>query len=171
MIQMDQNVFFLLIGWDWVHLVLQPLFGRLYKPPMIDDNCWAISGMQIGKGKPSTQRKPHPMPLCPPQIPLHLTRASAVGSKHVSGNFEPYPTSMQTTTGVHCGAVWRALTTTLEADTSTMRPSSCLSALNYAVLKASIPRLGNEVHGRIPPPVHISQTWHFPRGPQHTVID
>jgi hypothetical protein len=29
-----------------------------------------FGGMKIGKGNRSTQRKPAPSPLCPPQIPL-----------------------------------------------------------------------------------------------------
>jgi hypothetical protein len=31
--------------------------------------------MRIGRGNRSTWRKPAPVPLCPPQIPHHLTRA------------------------------------------------------------------------------------------------
>jgi hypothetical protein len=29
-----------------------------------------FGGMKIGRGNPSTRRKPDPVPLCPPQIPL-----------------------------------------------------------------------------------------------------
>jgi hypothetical protein len=51
---------------------------------MIDDDCGAIGGMRIGRGNPSTRRKPAPEPLCPPQIPYDLaqarTRAAAVGN-------------------------------------------------------------------------------------------
>jgi hypothetical protein len=36
------------MGWDSVHLVLQPLFGLLYQAQMMDDDCGAIGGMQIG---------------------------------------------------------------------------------------------------------------------------
>jgi hypothetical protein len=47
--------FFSLMEWDRVHLVLQPLFGLLYQPQMIDeDNCGAISGMRIGRGNQNT---------------------------------------------------------------------------------------------------------------------
>jgi hypothetical protein len=43
--------------------------GLLYKPQMIDEgDCGAIGGMKIGRGNPSTRRKPAPVPLCPPQI-------------------------------------------------------------------------------------------------------
>jgi hypothetical protein len=59
------------VGWDWVHLVCQPLFGLLYQPWMIDD-FGAVGGMKIGRGHWSTRRKPAPVPLCPPQIPLDL---------------------------------------------------------------------------------------------------
>jgi hypothetical protein len=33
----------------------------------------AVGGMRIGKGNRSTQRKPAPVSLCPPQIPHDLT--------------------------------------------------------------------------------------------------
>jgi hypothetical protein len=56
-------VFIFLMGWDWVHLVLRPLFGLWYQPWMIDDDeC------KIGRGNRSTGRNPTPVPLCPPQI-------------------------------------------------------------------------------------------------------
>jgi hypothetical protein len=32
-----------------------------------------FGGMMVGKGNRSTQRKPAPVPLCPPQIPHDLT--------------------------------------------------------------------------------------------------
>jgi hypothetical protein len=32
-----------------------------------------FGGMMIVKGNRSTRRKPAPVPLCPPQIPHHLT--------------------------------------------------------------------------------------------------
>jgi hypothetical protein len=37
--------------------VLQPLFGPLYQPRIIDDDCGAIGGMRIGRGNRSTQEK------------------------------------------------------------------------------------------------------------------
>jgi hypothetical protein len=78
----------LLVGWDWVHLVLRPLFGLLYQPQMIDDDCGAIGGMKIGRGNRSTRRKFAPAPLCPPQIPHDQTwartRAAAVGSQRLN---------------------------------------------------------------------------------------
>jgi hypothetical protein len=44
--------------------------GLLYKPQMIDEgDCGAIGGMKIGRGNRSTERKPAPAPLCPPQNP------------------------------------------------------------------------------------------------------
>jgi hypothetical protein len=50
--------------------------GLLYKPQMIDEGyCGAIGVMKIGRGNRSTRRKPAPVPLCPPQIPLDQTRA------------------------------------------------------------------------------------------------
>jgi hypothetical protein len=41
----------------------------------------------IGRGTRSTQRKPAPVPLCPPQTPhaaLTRTRAAAVGSQRLT---------------------------------------------------------------------------------------
>jgi hypothetical protein len=63
--------------------------GLLYQPWILDDcDCVAIDGMKIGRGNPSTRRKPGPGPLCPPQIPLDQTRAwtraAAVGSQRLS---------------------------------------------------------------------------------------
>jgi hypothetical protein len=52
---------------------------------MIDDECGAVGGMRICRGNRSTQRKPAPVPLCPPQVSHNLTWArtqvAAVG-KH-----------------------------------------------------------------------------------------
>jgi hypothetical protein len=82
------HVFFSLMGWDWVHLVLRPLFGLLYQPRMIDVDCGATGGMRVGRGNRSTRRKPTPVPLSPPQIPHDLTRArtraDAVGSRRLT---------------------------------------------------------------------------------------
>jgi hypothetical protein len=46
------------VGWDWVHLVREPLFGLLYQSWMIDDECGEVGGMRIGRGNRSTRRKP-----------------------------------------------------------------------------------------------------------------
>jgi hypothetical protein len=54
---------------------LRSLFGLLYQPQMIDDDCGPIVGMRIGRGNRITRKKPAPVPLCPPQIPRDLTRA------------------------------------------------------------------------------------------------
>jgi hypothetical protein len=46
-----------------------------------------IGGMMIGRGNRSTQRKPAPLPLWPPQIPHAArtrTRATAVGSQRLT---------------------------------------------------------------------------------------
>jgi hypothetical protein len=45
------------------------------------------TGEMIGRGNRSTQRKPAPVPLCPPQTPQAVrmqTRASAVGSQRLT---------------------------------------------------------------------------------------
>jgi hypothetical protein len=56
--------------------------------PAPEGDCGAIGGMKIGRGNRSTQRKPAPTPLCPPQIPLDQTRdrtrAAAVGSQRLT---------------------------------------------------------------------------------------
>jgi hypothetical protein len=72
--------------WDWVHVVLRPMFGLLYQSQMIDvDDCGIIGGLRIGRGNRSTRRKPTPVPLCPPKIPHDLTqsrtRAATKGSR------------------------------------------------------------------------------------------
>jgi hypothetical protein len=77
-------IYFLGVGWDWVHLVRRPLIGLLYQLRMIDDEeCGAFGGKRIGRGNGITRRKLAPVPLCPPQIPHDLTwartRAAAVG--------------------------------------------------------------------------------------------
>jgi hypothetical protein len=41
--------------------------GLLYQHQMIDDgDCGAIGGIRIGRGNRNTQRKPAPVPHCPP---------------------------------------------------------------------------------------------------------
>jgi hypothetical protein len=65
-------------------------FWPIVQPQMIDEgDCGAIGGMKIGRGNRSTQRKPAPAPLCPPQIPpldqtRARTRAAAVGSQRLT---------------------------------------------------------------------------------------
>jgi hypothetical protein len=87
-IKMHFYCFIFPMRWDCVHLVLQPLFGLLYQPQIIDDDCGAISGMRIGRENRTTRRKTAPVPLCPPQIPHDLTRARtrvvAVGSRRLT---------------------------------------------------------------------------------------
>jgi hypothetical protein len=58
-----------------VNLVRRLLFGILYQPRIMDDECGAVGGMRIGKGNRSTSIKHAPVPRCPPQIPHDLTRA------------------------------------------------------------------------------------------------
>jgi hypothetical protein len=47
-----------------------------------------FGGMKFGRGNRSTQRKPAPAPLCPPQIQLDQnrapTRAAAVGNQQLT---------------------------------------------------------------------------------------
>jgi hypothetical protein len=58
--------FSLLWGWDWVHLVLRPLFGLLYQSRVIRWWMWSSRWNANWQRKPSTQRKPAPVPLCSP---------------------------------------------------------------------------------------------------------
>jgi hypothetical protein len=71
-------------GWSpsWVHSARRPLNG----PDGYGDR--EFGGMKFGKGNRSTRRKPAPVPICPPQIPLDQirarTRAAAVGSQRLT---------------------------------------------------------------------------------------
>jgi hypothetical protein len=54
---------FFFVSWDmlsWVQLVRRPLFGLLYQPRMIDDECGAVGGMRIGRGYQSNREKTLP---------------------------------------------------------------------------------------------------------------
>jgi hypothetical protein len=86
--KVHNRAIFFLMGWDWVHLVLRPLFCLLYQLQMIDDDCGANGGMRIGRGNQSTRKKPAPVPVCQPQIPYYLiwdrTRSAAVGSRRAT---------------------------------------------------------------------------------------
>jgi hypothetical protein len=80
------KIFIFFKGWDWVHLVLRPLFGLFYQPQMIDvDDCRAIGGLRIGRRNLNIRRKPAPVPLRSPQNSHGLNRArtpaSAAGSR------------------------------------------------------------------------------------------
>jgi hypothetical protein len=81
----------LLVGWDWVYLVLWPLLAYCTSPRWHDGDCGAIGGMKFGRGNRSTRRKPAPVPLCPPQIPYDQNRprirAAAVGSQRLTAFF------------------------------------------------------------------------------------
>jgi hypothetical protein len=66
---------FFLTVWNWVHLVLRPLFCLLYQLQMIDDDCGADGEMRIDRGNRRTRRKPALVPLCLPQISHDLTRS------------------------------------------------------------------------------------------------
>jgi hypothetical protein len=46
-----------------------------------DHDDGEFGGMKIGRGNRSTQRKPAPAPLCPPQIPLDQTRVRTRGRR------------------------------------------------------------------------------------------
>jgi hypothetical protein len=54
----------------------------LYQPWMVyGDGFEATDGMNGWQGKPSTQSKPGPVPLCPPHTPHGLTRSSNPGPR------------------------------------------------------------------------------------------
>jgi hypothetical protein len=87
-VQTDSLFQFHGVQWDSVCLACQPLFGPLYQLRMMDDGeCGAVGGMS-GRGNRSTRRKPAPVLLCPPQIPLDLIRArtqdAMVGSRQLT---------------------------------------------------------------------------------------
>jgi hypothetical protein len=61
--------------------------NRPIVPTRGDYDDGEIGGMVIGRGNRSTQRKPVPVPLCPPQIPHAArmrTRAAAMGSQRLT---------------------------------------------------------------------------------------
>jgi hypothetical protein len=66
-----------------------------------------FGGIKIGRGNRSTQRKPAPVPLCPPQIPLgqtrSRTRAAAVGSQLLTAWAMARPS-------LHCNLSWSSAT-------------------------------------------------------------
>jgi hypothetical protein len=88
LLDLNFNIILFLMWWDWADLVLRPLFGLLYQPQMIHDDCGAMGGMRIGWGNRSTGRKTAPVPLCPPHIPRDMTRArtraAALGSQRLT---------------------------------------------------------------------------------------
>jgi hypothetical protein len=71
---------FLGVGWDWIHSVHQPLTGLSYQP-RITDEYGAFGEMRIGRGNPSTKRKP--APACPPQT-YDRTRTAAVANRRLN---------------------------------------------------------------------------------------
>jgi hypothetical protein len=81
--------FIFLMGRDWAHLVLRPLFGLLYQPQMIDDgDCGAVGGMRIGR---ETEVLGENLPQCRfvhhkshMTWPGARTRAAAVGSRRLT---------------------------------------------------------------------------------------
>jgi hypothetical protein len=48
------------VGWDWVHFVRRSLIGLLYQLRMIDDECGAVGGMRIVRGRTKYLEK-----ICP----------------------------------------------------------------------------------------------------------
>jgi hypothetical protein len=51
---------------------VRPLFGPLYLPRMMDDECGAVGAIS------NLKETPAPVPLYPPQITHDLTRASVM---------------------------------------------------------------------------------------------
>jgi hypothetical protein len=61
--------------------------NRPIVPALGDYDDGEIGGMMIGRGNRSTERKPAPVPLCPPQTPHAAqtrTRAAVVGSQRLT---------------------------------------------------------------------------------------
>jgi hypothetical protein len=66
-----------LTSWGWVRLSPVGMSATdwpiLPAPDDNDDECGAVGGMRIGRGKRSTRSKPAPVPISPFQIPHVLT--------------------------------------------------------------------------------------------------
>jgi hypothetical protein len=81
-------IFIILSGVRLSPLSTAATTGLPYQPQMIDVDYGAIGGKKIGRGNPSTWRKPALAPLRPPQIPHDQTRArtraAAVGSQRLT---------------------------------------------------------------------------------------
>jgi hypothetical protein len=70
---------------------LSPLGTTATNRPTVPAPCdyddGEFGGIMIGRGNRSTQRKPAPVPLCPPQTPHAArpqTRAASVGSQRLT---------------------------------------------------------------------------------------
>jgi hypothetical protein len=73
---------FFFMGWDWVHLVLRPLFGLLYQPQMIyDGDCRAVGGMWIGGGNPKYWEKTYSCAILSITNPIWLDLGSNPGRR------------------------------------------------------------------------------------------
>jgi hypothetical protein len=57
-----------------------PVPRLYYVDDRIINDCIAVAGMRIGRGKINPPRKPTPVAVCAPQIPHDLSRAAEVGS-------------------------------------------------------------------------------------------
>jgi hypothetical protein len=61
--------FLFLVPWGGArlyHLIRWPLFGLLYQPRMVDNECGAVSVMRTGRVNRSTRRKRATVSFCPP---------------------------------------------------------------------------------------------------------
>jgi hypothetical protein len=83
--------FFLLMWWDWIHLVLRPLFRLLYQPQMMMMMMMIVEQRVecelAGETEVLGEYLPQ-MPLCSPQIrhdlPRARTQAAAVRSSRLT---------------------------------------------------------------------------------------
>jgi hypothetical protein len=92
-VYMPQYYFITLSGARLSPLGTAVTTSLLYQPQMINDGDYgAIRGTKIGRGNQSTQSKPTPVPLCPPQIPYDQTQATAVGSQWLTARAMAQPT-------------------------------------------------------------------------------
>jgi hypothetical protein len=91
----------LLLGWDWVHLVRRPLISLLYQPQMIDYDCGAIGGMQIGRENRSTLRKSAPASFCRPTIPHDHARCRTRAAEERSQRLTAWAITRPTLPYIH----------------------------------------------------------------------
>jgi hypothetical protein len=69
-----------------------------------EGDCGATGGMKIGRGNRNTRRKPAPVPLCPPQIPLDQELCIIPWRRMGSGCVDPC--TLDSSVSLRPGMIW-----------------------------------------------------------------